>query len=99
MSRISEMIQLAAQATKYGNLNLNLEVHDSEVRALVTEQHTQLNYPGDGTQKAVEDLLAILAQIRNESRGGVTTFTLEHPGGRVKKLYIHRQIKHILTGK
>lgn len=99
MSQIDKILEMIAQQIKYGQLDLNLDVHDGKLKSIVGSEHAQLNYPGDGTQKSVEDLLASLALERNQKRTGKVTYTFDLHTGSVKRLYIHKQIKHSLTGQ
>lgn len=97
MTRLEELIALAAASMKFGQLALSLEVHDGQVKALEGNEHMQKFYTGDGTQPAVDQALALLAQERNDGKSGQITFTFDFKSGQVKKLFVHRQFKHQLT--
>lgn len=99
MSQLNQLIQLAAQSVRFGQLTMNLDVHDGHVRSIEGNEQAQRIYPNDGVQKAVEEQLAILAQLRTQGTTGKITFTYDLKSGLTKKMYIHRQIKHLLTGE
>ena len=97
MSRLNELITLAALNVQFGQLALQLEVHNGEVKAVTGNEHMEKHYSGDGYSQALEEMQKLLAADRQSNRSGVYTFTYEIKGGQVKKLFAHRQFKHLLT--
>lgn len=99
MSQLNQLIQLAAKEVRFGSLSMSLDVHDGQVKSIEGNEQSQRVYPNDGAQKAIEEQLALLATLRTQGVTGKITFTFDLKNGSTKRMYIHRQIKHVLTGE
>ena len=99
MGRLNDLLSVAAHNVKFGQLSVDLEVHNGKVRAVQGSEHMERHYPGDGYQEAVDHALQLLAGERNSQKSGTITFSYEIKGGQVKRLFVHRQFKHLLTDR
>lgn len=99
MSRLQELIALAALNVQFGQLQLQLDVHNGEVRAVNGTEHMEKHYPGDGYADAIMEQQKLLQADMQSGKSGVYTFSYEVKGGKVKRLFAHRQFKHLLTDR
>lgn len=97
MNRLEQLIDIAAKATKYGQLDMTLGVHDGSVKYIEGSEHASKNFSTAGMQNAVEYALAALARERNLESTGALTITFEFGKGNVKKVHLHRRFRHNLT--
>lgn len=97
MNRLDKLIDLAAQATKFGQLDISLGIHDGQVKYIVGSEHSSKNFSTSGMSEAVEHALQILARERNNQSTGALTITFELNSGNIKKVHTHRSFRHNLT--
>jgi len=97
MSQLEKLIEFAAKATKFGQLDMTLGVHNGEVRYVLGSEHASKNFATAGMQQAVDYALQILARERNSKSTGALTVTFEFATGNVKKVHVHRNFRHDLT--
>lgn len=97
MNRLEQLINLAAQATKFGQLDMTLGVHDGLVKYVDGSEHASKNFSTAGMQEAIDYALLALARERNLKSTGALTITFEFAQGNVKKVHLHRRFRHNLT--
>ena len=97
MHELLQIIDHVAKDMKFGSLNINLDIHEGHIKSVEGNESSQLNYRGDGTSEAMQDILQLVDQERNIERSGKLTVTFDLRQGRVKRIYVHKQFKHFLT--
>lgn len=97
MSELQQIINHVANEMRFGQLSINLDVHEGHVKSIEGNENSQLNYRGDGTDNAFEDITLLLNQEKQIARSGKLTITFDLQQGRIKRMYVHKQFKHFLT--
>ena len=97
MDKLQKLIDLAAKSTRFGQLDMQLGVHDGQIKYMVGSEHASKNFSTSGMQDAVNYALQGIARERNALTTGALTVTFEFIKGNVKKVHVHRNFRHDLT--
>ncbi len=90
-------LEQVIRKTKFGTVNLSLQVHDSKAVYLVGNNFEQRQYKDDGTTQAVEEALVRLKEARVKAKTGTFTVTFKFHQGSVKELLLQSNFKNTLT--